>query len=176
YKGLHTQHEDFVIKSKPHLDTKELLRKIQTVLKRYEHKNQVPREGMMCLTKYLDEIKTESHSNEVTKIPVLFKDILYFSTYHLKKEGNQVQTIRPNYILVVTKDRELLLKTSLATLQGKLPYYFCRVNDKTIANLSHEIFNGRINGSRLLIKNEEITISQTYKEEVNKRIGFLYNS
>src|SRR5690606_16115279 len=34
YKGLNTQHEDYVVKTKPHLDQKELLRKIQTVLNR----------------------------------------------------------------------------------------------------------------------------------------------
>src|SRR5690606_34554248 len=73
YKGLSTNHEYFVVKTKPHLDIQELLLKIQTVLKRYEYKDIVSKEAILSLTKYLDELKTESQSNVVTKIPVSFK-------------------------------------------------------------------------------------------------------
>lgn len=177
YKGLHTQHEDFIVKSKPHLDSKELFRKIQTVLNRNAKKSIPEKTGVMGLTKYREDIRAVSHKKEITKVPVAFEFILYFSTFRLKKEGTAVETLRTNYVVFrTTEGEEYFLSTSLSHLQSILPHYFCRINDQTIVNLSQKTFNGRINGSRLAISGDEFTITPTYKKEVKKRIEFLYGS
>lgn len=177
YKGLNTQHEDFVVKTKPHMDSRELLRKIQTVLNRYREKAPGTKEGVMGLTKYKEEIRSDNHTGEITKVPVAYDDILYFSTFRLKIEGTSVENVRTNYIVFKTRQgKEYFMNTSLTNLLGSLPHHFCRINDKTIANLSEETFNGRINGARLVIGNEEFIITPTYKNEVKKRIDFLYES
>lgn len=175
YKGLHTQHEDFIVKSKPHLDSKELFRKIQTVLNRHKKRISGTKEGVMGLTKYKEDIRAINHTKDITKVPVAFEDILYFSTFRLRKEGTTVENIRTNYVIFRTMEgEEYFLNTSLSNLQGILPHNFCRINDQTIVNLSQKTFNGRINGSRLAISGDEFTITPTYKKEVKKRIEFLY--
>jgi len=172
YKGLHTHHEDFIIKTKPHLDSKELLRKIQTILQRNGSKvPDINKQGVMGLVKYLDEIKTESGNMEITRVPVPYNEIAFFSTDHFDK----LEKVKPNYIWFRTvSGNKYLLKISLTELLKKTPYHFCRISDKYIVNLSPGIFNGRINGSRLSILGQDLVVSTTYKDEVLKRMEHLY--
>jgi len=175
YKGLNTQHEDYVVKTKPHLDQKELLRKIQTVLNRNTTKSPIADKiGIIGLTKPLQQIREESKADEITKVPIPFKEITYFTTF-LNEQGFGTNIVPVNYVAFLTLKKECyFVKTSLSEIQSKLPNYFTRINDKTIVNLSPEVFNGRINGSRIAIHGETHTISPRYKNTALKIISTIY--
>ncbi|MCF6297655.1 MAG: hypothetical protein L3J08_06680 [Flavobacteriaceae bacterium] len=57
-----------------------------------------------------------------------------------------------------------------------MPHYFARINESYIVNISTNILQGRINGSRLSLMNQELTIKETYKKEFKKRFELLYQS
>lgn len=182
YEGLHTNHEDFVVKTKPHLDTKELIRKIQTVLNRNSTKtHDFTENGLMVLADYLDEIKNLP-DNAIGRIPIEYSQIAYFSTASFMNKNNMTETLRPNYIWLYTyktvKDKivkeRYFLKSSLSELSKKLPYNFVRVNDSYIINLNSDVLKGRINGSSLQVLDQKLTVSPTYKKNVEERISFFY--
>jgi DNA-binding response OmpR family regulator len=175
YKGLHTNHDDFIVKTKPHLNIDELLRKMQTVLHR-QQQNQPPtkQEGVMGLIGYLDDIK-ELDKSQVTRVPVPYQDIVFFTVRPYINENETEESLRANYLWFQTKNKDYyFLKTSLRDLQKTLPYNFVRINESYIVNIATNVMDGRINGSRLCIKNQEYTINNTYKEEVNKRLKHFY--
>lgn len=174
FKGLTTNHEDFVVKTKPHLDFDELLRKIQTVLHRNQNKNTNAKEGIMGLMGYLDEIK-ELDKNSVSRVPVKYEDIVFFTVKPFINEDNEEEAVKVNYLWFQTKNKDyFFLKSSLRDLQKSLPYHFVRINESYIVNIAPMHFNGRINGSKLCIQNKEYSIKSTYKEELNKRINHFY--
>ncbi len=178
YKGLNTKHEQFIVKTKPQLNSEEILRAVQTVLMRNENKNDIfVKEGIIGLIDYPDKIKSYG-LNKITKVPVKYKDIAFFSTQPFINENNEKEYLRTNFLWFQTKNKNeyYLLKSSLANILKQLPHYFVRVSDSYIVNILPEIFNGRINGFRLSIMNTEIEISDTYKKELEKRIKEMYVS
>ena len=175
YKGLQTNHEDFIVKTKPRLDIKELIRKIQTILHRREnnHSNKT-KQGVLGLIGYLDEIK-ELNQGQVSRKPIKYDDIAYFTVKPFVNENEKEESLRANYLWFLTKDKEYyFLKSSLKDLLNHLPRNFVRVNESYIVNLSQDMFDGRINGSKLSILNQEIHINATYKDAVVKRIEQFY--
>lgn len=172
FKSLHTNHEQFVVKTKPKLNTEEVLRAIQTALHKKEEKA-VVKKGVMGLITYLEDSK-ESGASEITKIPINYTDIAYFSTKPFINQNEEEEIVRVNYVCFFTKTDYYFLKTSLKELQPQLPQNFIRINEGTIVNLHTSFFNGRINGSRLSVCNKQFAISNTYKKEVVKRIEQLY--
>jgi len=175
YDGLNTHHEHFIVKTKPRLDPKEIIRTIQTVLKRNKE-NDTPftKEGIIGLVGYLDDIKKYSNS-AVTKIPVKYKDIAYFTLKPFTNENNEEEKLLSNYLWFLTKDNEYyFLRKSLAEVLEELPHYFVRINESYIVNISTDILQGRINGSRLSIMKQELTIKGTYSKEFKKRFDLLY--
>ena len=175
YKGLHTNHADFVVKTKPRLDVKELIRKIQTVLHRKDSSNtNIIKEGVIGLVGYLDDVKNFGKGG-VTRVPIKYKDIAYFTVKPFINENKKEESLRANYLWFLTKDKEYyFLKSSLKDLLNQLPRNFVRVNESYIVNISPNLFDGRINGSKLSIKNQEILINTTYKREVENRIAQFY--
>lgn len=188
YESLQTKHDDFipkkdinlteeepiVIQTKPHLDEKRLIRSIQTVLQKQSEKTHLKKEGVMGLIGYLDDIK-EFDKNSVTRIPVKYKDIVFFTVKPFINENEETETLRANYLWFKTINGEyFFLKTSLRDIQKTLPYHFVRINESYIVNISPDILKGRINGSRLCIQNQEFTIKNTYKEEVKSRLEHFY--
>ncbi|RAJ17775.1 response regulator [Olleya aquimaris] len=176
YKGLSTNHEDFVVKTKPRLDIKELVRKIQTVLQRHlKPKNSNFKEGIMGLIYYLDNIK-DLDKNTITRVPIQYKDIAFFTVKPFINEDNKEEALRANYLWFQTKNKDyFFLKTSLRDLQKSLPYHFVRINESYIVNIAPDMFDGRINGAKLSILNQEFIINSTYKEEVNSRLKHYYS-
>ncbi len=188
YESLQTKHDDFipkkdinlteeapiVIQTKPHLDEKRLIRSIQTVLQKQTKNQQAFRGGIMGLIGYLDEIK-ELGKNRVTRVPVKYEDIIFFTVKPFINENEEEETLRANYLWFKTRNNEyFFLKMSLRDLQKTLPYYFVRINESYIVNIAPDVLKGRINGSSLCINNQEYTIKSTYKEEVNKRLKHFY--
>ncbi|APY08656.1 hypothetical protein BWZ20_10230 [Winogradskyella sp. J14-2] len=187
YKSLETNHSDFIskkqlqlhdteiIQTKPHLDEKRLIRSIQTALNSIITNIDFTKEGIMGLVSYLDKIR-EMDKSRVTRVPVSYKDILFFTVKPFINENEEQETLRANYLWFQTLQNDyFFLKTSLKDLQKKLPYNFIRVNESYIVNIEPKTFTGRINGSKLSIGNKEIIIKNTYKAEVEKRLKLFYN-
>lgn len=175
YQGLNTNHDDFMVKTKPRLDVKELLRKIQTVLQKSQtNKTEQTQQGVMGLVAYLDEIK-ELDKNRVTRVPIDYSDILFFTVKPFINEDENEEHLRPNYLWFCTKKGEyFFLKSSLRDLQKTLPYHFVRINESYILNISQDVLDGRINGSKLCVGKKEYVIKSTYKSEVQKRLEHFY--
>ena len=152
YEGLNTQHEQFIVKTKPQLQPKEIIRAIQTVLSRSKTvETTITKEGLIGLVNYLDEMKSQG-MDTISKVPIKFEDIGFFTVKPFVNKSKELEHLRANYLWFKTKDnKQYLLKKSLKELQGCLPYYFVRINESYIINLSPEIFNGRINGIRISI-------------------------
>lgn len=177
FKGLHTHHEHYIVKTKPRLNTEEVIRTIQTVLHKKQQKGEaVIKNGILGLLGYLNEIK-EYGKNEVTRIPIEYKNIAFFSTAPFTNDNEIEEKVKTNYLWFLTKKKEhFFLKSSLKDLNKHLPNYFIRINDSYIVNLSPNIFDGRINGSRLSILNHELQIKETYAKELKLRIKRIYHS
>ncbi|MFV0573750.1 MAG: response regulator transcription factor [Xanthomarina gelatinilytica] len=188
YESLQTKHDDFipkkdinlteeepiVIQTKPHLDEKRLIRSIQTILQKQTENQQPLREGIMGLIGYLEDIK-ELDKSRVTRVPVKYEDIIFFTVKPFINENEKEETLRANYLWFKTRNGEyFFLKTSLRDIQKTLPYYFVRINESYIVNIAPDVLKGRINGSRLSIQNQEFTIKNTYKEEVKSRLEHFY--
>lgn len=191
YKALDTGHEDFVskhdlkinpvekellIQTKPHLDERKLLRAIQNVLKRAEAKKEpLIKDGIMGMLSYLDSIKNMNHS-QITKVPVRYNDIVFFTVKPFINEDEKEEVLKPNYVWFQTNQNSnyYFLKTSLKELQKTLPYYFVRINESYIVNISSVYLKGRINGSKMVIWNKEFVVKKTYKNEVEKRLNHFY--
>ncbi len=188
YESLQTKHDDFIpkkdinlteeepiiIQTKPHLDEKRLIRSIQTILQKQTENQQPLREGIMGLIGYLEDIK-ELDKSRVTRVPVKYEDIIFFTVKPFINENEKEETLRANYLWFKTRNGEyFFLKTSLRDIQKTLPYYFVRINESYIVNIAPDVLKGRINGSRLSIQNQEFTIKNTYKEEVKSRLEHFY--
>ncbi|MEX0997629.1 MAG: response regulator [Flavobacteriaceae bacterium] len=189
YESLQTKHADFVskkdiqlteeepivIQTKPHLDEKRLLRSIQTVLAKQTNTSPLFKEGILGLVDYLENIK-EYEKSSITKVPVAYKDIVFFTVKPFQNDLQVEEPTRANYLWFQTKTGNYyFLKTSLKALQKTLPYCFVRINESYIVNIGPGMLTGRINGSRLSIQNKEFAIKATYKEEVQKRLNHFYS-
>jgi len=177
YEGLNTHHEQFIVKTKPTLDVKEVIRAIQTVLSRTKTgEDTIDKEGVIGLVNYLDEVKNYGMGT-VSKVPVKFKEIAFFTVKPFINKSGDEECLRANYLRFKTiKNERYLLKKSLKELQTCLPYHFVRINESYIVNISTDILKGRINGTRLSILDQEFIIKNTYKKEFNKRMEALYES
>lgn len=177
YDGLNTHHEHFIVKTKPRLDPKEIIRTIQTVLKRNNtNENSFTKDGIIGLVGYLDEMKKYSNS-EVTRVPIKYGDIAYFTVKPFINENEKKEELRANYLWFLTKSNEYyFLKKSLKDVLRELPHHFVRINESYIVNISADMLQGRINGFRLSIMNQELTIKETYSKEFKRRFELLYQS
>jgi len=175
YKGLQTQHEHFIVKTKPRLNPKEIVRTIQTVLKKNEKQpDTFTKKGVIGLVDYLDNIKKYSKGT-ITRVPIAYKDIAFFTNKDFINENDEKESLRANYLWFLTKDKEyFFLKKSLKDLLSVLPNNFVRINESYIVNISPDILSGRINGSKLSVMNHELTIKETYTKEFKKRFFAMY--
>ena len=175
YEGLNTHHESFIVKTKPRLNPKEILRAIQTVLKKQEsRKTSSTKNGVLGLVMYLDEMKDAGH-DVITKVPIKFSEIAYFTVKPFINEKNEQEDLKANYLWFFTSSKEYyFLRSSLAELLSVLPHNFVRINDSYIVNISPEILVGNVNGARISILNKTLTISDRYKREVKRRLKSLY--
>jgi len=183
YKGLATQHEQYVVKTKPHLNIKEVLRAIQTVLARNENNpTSILKDAIIGFVDYINNTKDKGKS-DISNVPVKFTDIAFFTTNSsevdekkTKERGKQCFIkLKPNYTRFETWDKEpYYLPISLRKLYGKLPKYFVQTSEDFIVNVSNEMLDGAINGSRLKVRDTIYSISKNYKSEVKKRLELLY--
>lgn len=176
-KGLHSNHEQFIVKTKPRLNMDDVMRAIQTVLhKKQENQLDFQKEAIIGLVGYLDEVKDYGKGG-VSRVPVPFKDIAFFTVKPFVNQDNAEEELRTNYVWFLTKDKEYyFLKSSLKELLKHVPTYFVRINESYIVNISHNLLEGRINGSRLSIMGRELTVKGTYLNQLKKKMNALYHS
>ncbi len=176
FEGLHTNHEHFIVKSKPILNAKEIVRAIHTTLqKRNTEDVSFFKNGIMGLVMYLSEIKEASHK-EIVKKPIQFSEIRFFSVKPFVNQDNNEEILKANYLWFQTKDDDYyFLRSSLADIIGKLPYYFVRINESYVINISPSHLTGQINDSKLSINEMIFTISDRYKKEVKQRLHTFYH-
>lgn len=172
-----------VLNTKPELDEKRLVRTILMILNRQE-KSEVPviKEGIWAYVDYPKKAK-KLGNKDISRVQVLYKDIAYFTTN--SKEIDEEKTKNPDFpkyikmndntVRLYTWDKQsFIVNHNLKPVAEVLPNYFARINEAYIVNLSDEMLDGRINGKRIKIRGEELTISETYKAEVLKRLETKY--
>lgn len=176
-KGLHTNHEQFIVKTKPRLNIEDVTRAIHTALhKAQSNLSEHQKDAIIGLVGYLDEVN-EYGNGGVTRVPVPFKNIAFFTVKPFINEEEEEENLRANYLWFQTKDKEyFFLKSSLKELLKQLPPYFVRINESYIVNISPELLEGRINGSRISIMGQELRIKRTYAKEFEKRLQSLYHA
>lgn len=182
-KTLQLHEDDVVVKTKPSFDEKHLLQQMILILQRYDNKQSIAiKDGIMAFVD-LPKNLTEDASNEISQRPIKFIDIEFFTSKiidldsytmnkekleKLKKEGRNIAKV------ITTGKDPYYYRGNLSKIIEELPYNFVRINSSEILNVTVKTFDGRINGRRLVIADKIYTISDTYKEEVEKRIAHFY--
>ena len=182
-KTLQLSEDDVVIKTKPEFDEKHLIQQIILVLQRYDKKPVSSiNDGIMAFVD-LPKNLSDVDSNEISQRPVMYSNIEFFTSKiidldsdtltkekieKLKKEGRNIAKL-----ITVSKD-PYYYRGNLSKIIETLPYNFVRINSSEILNVTVDTFDGRINGRRLVIADKVYIISDTYKEEVEKRITHFY--
>lgn len=173
-RALRTNPTIFEVKTKPTIDTEHLLRSIKLALNNCKELTIEKKNGLMVYIDYLDDIKLYG-KNDITRVPLAFKDIAFITTDNYKDEEGNLISVKNNYVRVETIINErYFYKSSLRNLLKLLPIYFVRINESTIVNLKLQAFKGRINGTRLVVNNQQFTIKETYAKEVKNRIDSFY--
>lgn len=182
-KTLQLSEDDVVIKTKPSFDEKHLLQQMILILQRYDKEpSTVMKDGIMAFVD-LPKNLSDVDSNEISQRPVKYTDIEFFTSKiididsdtitkekaaQLKKEGRNIAK------LITVSKAPYYYRGNLSKIIGELPYNFVRINSSEILNVTVKNFDGRINGRRLVIADKVYTISDTYKDEVEKRIAHFY--
>lgn len=181
YEGLETKHEHFMVKTKPRLDMKILLRTIQTVLNKYQKSPEpVYKDCLMAYVGYINDLK-DLGAYEVAQVPVNYKDILFFTTnekdYENPEKVKEKVKLKPNYARLKVRDESsYYLPLNLSSLCKSLPPNFIRISEDYIINLNHEAFEGRINGRRIQLGEQVFNISNRYKSEFEKRVKYFFQN
>lgn len=175
-KGLNTNHENYIVKTKPRLNIEDVTRAIHTVLhKKQENDLSFQKDAVIGLVGYLDDVK-EYGKGGITRVPVSFKKIAFFTVKPFINQDNDEEKLRANYLWFQTVNKEYyFLKSSLKEMVKHLPINFIRINESYIVNLSPDLLEGRINGSRISIQGRELTIKSTYKSAFENRLKLLYH-
>ena len=177
-QGLHTNHEQYIVKTKPRLNIEEVVRAIHTALHKQEENSSFTKDGVMGLVDYLEEIKSYG-KGDVTRVPINYSDIAFFTITEFINNDEQEEKLRDNYLWFQTRSKPkdvFFLKSSLKDMEKVLPDYFVRVNKSHIVNILSKLLDGRINGSRLSIMGTEILINNSYSKELKKRLDKYYHS
>lgn len=176
YAGLHSGHEQFIVKTKPRLKPKEIIRAIQTVLQRRKIDNQdFFSGGIIGLLQYLDDLK-DAGQNQITKKAVVFEDIIFFTNEPFINDNEEKEKLKSNYLWFQTKHKNehYFFRSSLTDLVSSLPYHFVRINKNYIVSIAPDMFTGMVGDHKISIRNTIYPISERYRKEVKKRIQHLY--
>jgi CheY-like chemotaxis protein len=183
-KTLQLHEDDIVVKTKPSFDEKHLLQQMILILQRYEDEvNEAEKKGIMAFVD-LPKNLNDSGSKEISQRPVYFPQIEYFTSKIIDIDSDTVTKERAeklkkegrNIAKIITTEREVYYyRGNLSQIIKTLPYNLVRINSSEIINITVKTFDGRINGKRLVISNKVFIISDTYKEEVEKRIQYFYS-
>jgi len=121
------------------------------------------------------EVALNNHPNKDQQLP----DITHIDQHifvkdeykYIKLEYNQIRYIKAegNYILILTTERNLMIRSSLGSIKAKLPpEKFFQTHKSYIINLDFLI---SISGSEVFLEKESIPLSRKFKEELLKAIN-----
>jgi DNA-binding LytR/AlgR family response regulator len=119
------------------------------------------------VSKILDYHRENDSNTEVSPSDFLFvKDK---GIYH-KILFRDIQYIQSSseYVMIHTKEKRILLYSSMDGILKKLPTNFMRVHRSFIVNLA---CIDRVNGNTLEVNNQSISISKTYQFDVMNQLG-----
>jgi len=178
HQGLNTNHQQYIVKTKPDLNIDDVIRGIYTILKNKEVNNlNIQKNGVMGLVDTLENIKSYG-KDQITKVPIPFEDIVYFTVNQFLNVNNELENVPDNYLWFKAKSKPkdvFFLKKSLRLIERDIPRYFVQINAKYIVNILPEVLNGRINGTRLLLLGETLEVTNTYMNEFKKRLKDFYH-
>jgi len=166
-KALDTKHEIFMVKTKPVMDYKTLLRHIETVLHKNEQTGKTNHQsmGITVLSGYLDDINNGG-KEQVAFVKILYDDIVFISKDVFIDAKGKTKVLRNNYVWLKMKDgNTYFLKQSLSKLEEILPENFSRINVKYIINITSPEFIGITKGNTAILKDRNLTISRLYKDD-----------
>ena len=124
--------------------------------------------GLRGYKKYLSEMKSAG-LGEITEYNVPIEQVMYITTDRDLAKLFELD-LRTNYSFFVTEDgNHYLTALSLSDLDGRLPDYFVRINDKTIINLLSDDFDGLINKSNIRLNNHVFHVSKTYLKKFHEQ-------
>ena len=175
-KALQTGHEIFMAKTKPVLEEKTLRRHIETVLNKGQSVTVAEKQpvGINGLVDYLENLQKKGHKT-ISSVQVRFSEIVLFSKDDFLNVNEEKEPVKPNYIWFLTeKDDIFFIKKSLKKISEITPDNFVRISGKYIINFDSISYKGRINGSKIQIKDFILQITDTYKEQFNKIISEKY--
>lgn len=173
-QGLKTNHEHFIVKTKPSLNTKEIVRTIHTVLNKTQGNSEL-NQGLMGTVDFKENIRDQYGANDITRIPINFEDIIYITNKDFVTTDGERISLQDNYCCILSnKNKHMYYYSSLKDLMRFLPRNFIRTSANFIVNLEKGNFNGLINGSSISINNTKFKIEKTYKKEAQKRIETYY--
>ena len=172
-QGLKTNHEHYIVKTKPSLNTKEIVRTMHTVLNRTQEEI-ISEKGLMGSIDFKENMRNNYSNNEITRFPISFEDIIYITNKNFTTQEGKTIILQDNYSCIVTNNKQVYYASSLRHLIQFLPRSFIRISANFIVNLEKGNFNGLINGSYLSIHNTKFKVEKTYKKEVQKRIASFY--
>lgn len=177
YQGLATHHQHFMVKTKPTINTEELLRVIQTVLHNSvsPKETKIIKEGVQGLKAYKEDLKNMGQ-HDINSVNVGFEDILFFSVKDIEREKQKIK-LKNNYLWFFTQDNEIyFMRESLKQLLYVLPDYFVQINEGYIINILHKRLQGRVNGTHIKIGDKVMKITSTYYKEFEKKMDRYYHS
>ena len=181
--SINLNDKPIVLSTKPELDEKRLVRTILMILNRQE-KTEIPvvKEGIWAYVDYPEETK-KLGNKDISRVQLLYKDIAYFTTNSEVIDEEKTKDpefpkyikMKDNTVRLYTWDKQsFIVNHNLKPIAGVLPHYFMRISEDYIVNFNDEMFEGRVNGKRIKIRGEVLTISDTYKPEVLKRLETKY--
>jgi len=182
-KSINLIKDGIVLKTKPELDEKRLVRTILMILNRQAN-NPTPfiKDGIWSYVDYPKKTQ-DLGSKDISRLQVMYKDIAYFTTNSLEVDVEKTKMskttkyvkMKENMVRLCTwEDKSYIVNHNLKPVADVLPHYFMRISDDYIVNLNHELLDGITNGKRLKIRGKVFTISDRFKAEVEKRLNILY--
>lgn len=116
--------------------------------------------------KRLENMTHPEHANSESNDFLFIKD----KGVYQKIQFQEIQFIQSSseYVTIHTPTKKVMLYSSMDGILSKLPPNFMRVHRSFIVNLNAI---DRVNGNTVEIKNNSITVSKTYHDDLMKHLG-----
>ncbi len=161
--SLKTHHQQFIVKTKPNLNIKQVVRAVETVL--FNQAESKEEEHTVWAYAVNVDNPRPILADLTEEVLVRFDRIAYISSEPFIN-GKEVPH---NYIWFVTEDQQYyIIRKSLTKMQKMCPEYIIRVNGSYLVNISKPFLKGREGFSSLLILDKKIPISKTFKQDLKK--------
>ncbi|MCF6182995.1 response regulator [Lutibacter sp.] len=90
-QGLKTNHEQYIVKTKPNLNSKEIIRAIYTTLNKTQNEIS-PQKGLMGNIDFKENIRNNYGNNQITRFPINFEDMIYITNKNFVAENGRANS------------------------------------------------------------------------------------